>query len=203
MTRTRLRAPAPVRVVFDGQSRITAASGNPPAYVMAGTGVPWVTVAVPGDGWYDLTATAATRLWPQARTTGTDVLVLAGGEGDIWNAAPSGQQTGAVAYARLVAYADAARTAGFDAVIACTAPPAGPDVLGTGRPTPSEVEALDGYNALIRGSDEFDAVADVAAALPDATDTDLFLIDRTHLTAAGAQVSASVIAPVLAPFLTP
>lgn len=200
MTKAKLRSPAAIRVVFDGQSRLT--SPAVPPHVMTGKSVPWVNVAKGGHGWYDLTADASTRLHRQARKSGTDILVLFGGEGDLWNASPSGQQSGATVYSRLTTYANAARTAGFDFVLVCTVPPAGPDVLGTGRPSPSEVQALLDYNDLIRlNAGDWDGVIDVATVLDDATDQTYFAIDRTHFNATGAQTAADLIRPVLFDFI--
>lgn len=199
-----VRGPAPVRVVFTGQSHlnIPAAPNNAPTFAMHGTGVPWANVAISGNGWYDLTnnATHLASLRAQARGgTGTNILCMYGGQGDIWNDSPSGQQTGATAHTRATSYATTARGYGYDLVVMCTVPPAGPNVLGTGRPTAGEVTALNDYNAAIRANtgSPWDAIADVNAVLDDATDTTYFDIDRTHYVAAGAQVAAGIIAAAI------
>lgn len=197
------RAPAPVRIVFDGQSmnNSPAPPNNVPTFLMHGRGLPWANVSISGEGWLDLTATVTTRLFPQARNRSgcTDILIMFGGQGDMWNSLPNGQQTGAVTYQRAIDYADAARGAGFDKVLIVACPTAGPNVLGTGRPTPSESQALIDYNALIlANSGGFDAVADVSVSpFDDATNATYFAIDRTHLTAVGAETAASYIAPEL------
>ena len=113
------------------------------------------------------------------------------GQGDILDEAPGGQQTGAVAYARLIAYAEAAVVAGFDAFLVVTCPTIGPDVLGTGRPTVSEAAALAEYNALIVSElDPLLVVRCDTAPFDDATNTTYFDVDRTHITEAGSALAA-------------
>lgn len=211
MTKARLRGPAPVRVVFDGQSHnnVPAPPVNMPTVVMKGLDIPWVNVAISGYGWGSgpsnnggLAGSASVRLWPQVRNRAgcTDILVMCGGQGDILNgSSDSGGQTGAVVYQRAIDYADNARAAGFDLILITTSPPIGPDVLGTGRPTPEEQQAIDDYNTLIlANSGDFDAVANISVPpLNDATNLTYFQIDYTHFTAAGAQAAANIIKPVL------
>ncbi len=199
MTRTRLRAPAPVRVVFDGQSMLTvpAAPNDAATLAMAGLGIPWHNAAEAGSGWYEHVLDTDIHLVPQARA-GTDVLILWGGQGDILDEAPGGQQTGAVTYGRLIAYAEAAAVAGFDAFLVVTCPVIGPDVLGTGRPTESEATALAEYNALIVSELPAEIVVRCdTAPFDDATNTDVFDVDRTHLTPAGAALAAGRIRSAL------
>lgn len=197
------RAPAGIRVVFDGQSlcNVPVAPHNMPTFLMNNRFIPWVNVAISGHGWLDLTPSAETRLFPYARNRAgcTDILVMCGGQGDLFNAAPDGQQTGAVAYARAIDYANAARSAGFDYVLITTMSAVGPDVLGTGRPSPSELQGMVDYNVLVlANSGGFDAVADISVSpLDDATNTDFYHIDRTHYVAEGAKAAAELIAPAL------
>lgn len=192
-TRTRLRPPAPLRVVFDGQSMLTvpAPPDDVATLAMAGLGVPWHNAAEAGSGWYEHLADTAEHLAPQARLAHDDLLVLWGGQADILDDAPVGQQTGAATFQRLVDYATAAAGEGFDALLIVTCPAIGPDVLGTGRPTPTEAQALVDYNALIVSTfDPGSVVRCDTAPFDDATDTTYFAADRTHLTAAGAAVAA-------------
>lgn len=187
--------------MYDGQSMFTV----PPAPLRSAdrataaflSGFPFGTAlllslgnvaAVAGHGWYVLAADAPTRLWPLTSPGRADILVMWGGQGDIVDAAPNGQQTGAAVYARAVAYAADARTAGFIGVVICTLPTIGPNVLGTGRPTPSEATAITDYNAaIVENTGGFDAVVRCdTPPFDDATDPTWFQIDRTHLTAAGA-----------------
>lgn len=199
MSQGQLRGPAPVRVVFDGQSLnyTPAAPYNVPTRVMSGRHIPWTSVGIGGNGWFDLATTAATRLFPQVRDIAgcTDILIMNGGQGDFLNAAPSGQQSGATCYSRAVSYANAARAAGFDKIIITTHPAMGPDMLGTGRPTPLEATSLADYNTLVlANSGGFDAIADTSVApLNDATNTTYFDIDRLHFLAPGAQAAADII----------
>lgn len=210
MVRPAYVPPRGIRIVFDGQSmnNTPAAPQNMPTYVMATRPYPWTaSPAIGGAGWYDLSRTDSptfnpnTRLYPQARTRPgcTDILVMTGGQGDTLNDSPSGQQTGAVAYARAVAYADAARAAGFDKIIMSTSPAMGPNMLGTGRPTTFEATSRADYNALVlANSGGFDAVADISVApLDDATNLTYFAIDRLHWSPAGAQAAAAIIGPVI------
>jgi lysophospholipase L1-like esterase len=199
MPRGRFRAPAPVRVVFDGQSMnvIPSYPDNAPWFAMSGRNIPWANVAINGQGWYDLTPTINTRLAPQARNRAgcIDVLVMNGGQGDVLNASPSGGQTGAVCYQRAIDYADLARDIGFQYVILATWSAWGADMLGTGRPTPAEAAARSSYNALaLANSGGFDAVADVSVApLNDATNLDYFQFDRLHLSQDGAKIMGSIL----------
>jgi hypothetical protein len=205
MAPARLRAPAPVRVVFDGQSFLNwpAAPDNVPSVLMHGNGVPWHNVAVDGQGWGVLATTQAARLFPQARPSPLlDVLVMVGGWSDIVYDGETGEATHAFA----VAYADAARAAGFDQVICATIPASGPNILGLGIPTSTDYERIDAYNALVMADadGDFDAVVDLAVApLDDATNATYFLGDKLHFRAAGAAAAAELIRPVLEPFLTP
>lgn len=208
MTRAQLRGPAPVRVVWDGQShnRVPAAPDNAPTRAMTGLGVPWANVANSGWGWESgggvggLAPSAPTRRDPQARGNGQTILMMLGGQGDATNGSgENGQADAEECYARAERYRDSAYAAGFDLVVGFTYPAIGPDVLGTGRPSPSEQAAIDGHNALmLDNADDWAAVVDCRTPpLDDATDPTYYQIDRTHLTVAGAQVLADLIRPVL------
>lgn len=210
MTQAKLRTPAPIRIVFDGQSlnNVPAYPMNMPHYVMANRFIPWVDVAISGMGWLDLTPTVATRLYPYARNRPgcVDILMLEGGQGDILNSGTgyeSDHVDGATTYTRAVTYANNARTAGFDYVLISNITPIGPNVLGTGRPTTSEESAIEDYQALIlANSGGFDAVIDInQPPLNDATNGTYFYVDRTHWVEEGARAAAAIISPVLDAFL--
>lgn len=197
--RAQLRSPAPRRIVWDGQSHNWVPGPGQwfpgrsvPVQVMDGSDVPWQIIAINGTSWGTLATTVATRRNPQVRSTGTDVLVMLGGQSDVLQDA----QTGAQAYARACSYRDSARVAGFGEVIGCTMPDIGP-ILGV---TPTQHQALLDHNTLMRAdSGSWDAVADLYAVLPDALDTDLFQIDQLHLTTAGAALAADVLRPLVLP----
>ena len=210
MTVYAVRSPAPVRVVWDGQSQLRTPVASPdlyiPARVMFGTGVPWHNASVAGTGWEHgtgasdpgLDADADTRLFPQARNRSgcDDVLVLSGGQHDaIWAVTDELTDPGLVAYDALVTYADAARAAGFTYVIATTMPAI--------ASVPVQA-AFDQHNAaLLADESNFDATVDIAVGDLDDAGSAYFIGGGIHLSAAGAQAAADLISPVLAPFLTP
>lgn len=209
MTAAALRSPAEVRVTFDGQSLCNYPDppNNAPTLVMAGLGVPWANVALNGIGWYDLAGTVTTRRDPQSpasRAGKLDVLVMLGGQSDVYAAAPSGDQTGATIYDRAVSYATSARAAGFDRVLLCTLPPMGPNAYGLGIPTASQAQAITDFNTLaLANSGGFEAVADLHVPPLDDSSSTTYYLDRLHWTAAGAVAAASIIRAALLPLLTP
>jgi lysophospholipase L1-like esterase len=190
----RLRLPAPIRVVFDGQSHneTPAPPNSIPDFLMHGRAIPWVEVAVGGAGWDELDPTQAARLFPQVRSGLTDVLIMNGGQGDVLDLG----YTGAQAYTAAVDYKNAAVAAGFDAVLITTQPAFAAGVYPITGPM---LTARAAYNALVlANSGGFDAVADISVdPLDDATDTTYFQFDRLHLTAVGAEAAADLIAPAL------
>ena len=211
MTVSGIRNSAPVRVVFDGQSH----NSWPPAELPPGTpwadgigpypnrlmrymvGVPWYNAALGGHGWGSLTADASTRLHPQARNRDgcTDVLIMSGGQGDIYQ----DDCTGAQVYARAVAYAQAARGAGFQYVLVTTMPAFGPG--GSIDPTPDMLQARIDHNTLMMADagNDWDGVADWHShpALADATNTTYFENDFVHFKPAAADVAAFIVEPIL------
>lgn len=198
-----LRAPAPVRVVFDGQSQLTIPEAplNAPTFGMRDSGVPWHNVAVNGTGWEDLLTTQAARLLTQARPDPlVDILVMVGGWSDII-ADTSGEDTHAFA----VTYAENARAAGFDHVICATIPVTGPNIYNAGIPTPSQYDEIDAYNALVMAdtAGDFDASVNISTApLDDATDSTYFIFDRLHFNVPGAVEVGRRLREAIAPFLT-
>lgn len=205
-----LRLPAPWRVVWDGQSynNIPAPPDGVPSQTMRSwPSVPWANVSINGTGFAVLASTVVARRDPWGRAPGT-ILIMNGGQSDVLTGVLStggpGGLTGATAYAVQVAYAASARAAGFAYVVGATVPAMGPDIAGTGQPTGSQQTAIEDLNDLIRAdpSGAFDAVADLAAVLTDATDEDLYLADRLHPTPAGAAAMAAVWVATLTPLLT-
>lgn len=190
MATAQLRAPAPVRVVFDGQSHLNIPETYPaPYHAMLGSGIPWHNVAVNGQGWGALVADQSTRLFPQARPSPlVDILVMVGGWSDLVPSAV-GPVDGETAHARAVTYAENARAAGFDYVICSTVPGTGPNVLNLGIPTTGQYEEIDTYNALVMAdtAGDFDASVDISTApLDDATNGTYYLFDRLHFLNPGA-----------------
>lgn len=194
MSRGRIRAAAPVRVVFDGQSMNVSPNypNNAPNFAMKGKKVPWANVAVGGKGWGDLMVDINTRLRPQVRNQAgcVDILVMNGGQGDMLNEPPSGGQDGVVCYQRAIDYGAAARALGFDYIILVTWSAMGPNMLGTGRPNPVEQQTINDYNALaLANSGGFDGVVNVSVApFDDASELTYFMFDRLHLSPAGAEI---------------
>lgn len=196
MPPAQLRAPAEVRVVWDGQSYLLAPTvgRKVPEQAMAGTGIPHAVVAVNGQGWVNLTPTAAARVRPQARS-GLDVLVMFGGLSDV-----IGGYTGTQSYDLAVDYKDQAVGWGFDATIMCTWPAVGPNAAGTGFPDAGDQDEIDTYNALVlANTGGWDAVVDMSddPRMNDATDLTYWHPDRLHFTEAGSGVAAALIRPVL------
>lgn len=192
------RAAGAWRPVFDGQSLNNIAAGPElitptatyPFRAMASRGLAWSNVAVDGESWTVLAATAATRLWPLLTGPETSsVLIMCGGTADLNLESDSA----ATVYANMADYADAAKTAGADLVIGTTITPATP-LTG-----PKET-ARTGANALLladaRGS--FDHVVDFAGTtgLDDHT-SQFYAFDGIHLSWLGAQLAADTMAPTL------
>lgn len=195
MSRAQVRAPAPVRVVFDGQSMnwFPFPPYNMPTFAMSGTQIPYEIVAVSGTGWSELQDTIATRVHPQARNRDgcVDILVMNGGQSDILDTS----LTGAELYDVVVDYATSAKAAGFTHVILATLPDMGADVQGdVGRPTEAEYQVIADFNELaIANSGEFDAVVDISSPPFDDAENPIYYRaeDRLHWTVTGAQEAAT------------
>lgn len=190
---------APFRVVFDGQSHnnIPAAPNGMPSQLMSGRSIPWANVAVNGASWTSLLATVGSRrVYEQATLhAGQTILVMTGGTQDILDG-----DTGAQVYADAVAYAEAARTAGYDYALASTIP----DALNIDD-DPDQAQARADHNGLILAdaAEAFDGVIDFDTALPDVGDTTYWDVDFVHLKPAGAGVVAALYAPLLDAIVTP
>lgn len=196
---------SPYGIVFDGQSlNLIPGSNTYPMQMMAelefdGYPLPWANVARGGASWTELTngtdlyPAAPLRLYPRANIGLQTVLVLCGGTSDIFTEG----DTGAEIYADMELYADNARGAGFDFVVAQTITPY--NGISAGQET-----ARDDANARI--------LADAGNAFDDTvnltTDPDMenplssYYVDGTHWTETGAGVAADLTRPVVAALLT-
>jgi hypothetical protein len=196
-----IRSPAPVRLVFVGPSHLYLPA--PPddvdtrAWQMLG-GLPTyakISVEHGGEGWSDLGDRFSEEVAHLGRTRPgcESVLVMAPTPIDI-----AQEATAEEAYDFAVSFADRARAAGFDYVIACTSPYVGEvyDIF-----TPVDVAGgLLAYNALMvaDASEAFDAVVRAdTAPLDDPYDTTYFLADQLHLAAAGGEALAAKIAEAI------
>lgn len=177
-------------VVFDGQSMNHIPQSGPyPAAVMDGLGVPWTISGVSGASWTTLASTVELRTHQYFKPYRNSILVLAGGSSDVSDSGDN--DTGAQALADMEAYADAARAAGANYIIACTVTPAN---IMTGD---GEAQRLI-LNTGILASNHWEAVVDVAAHpdLDNYSDT-TYYSDGAHLTAAGVTVYAGLVRPAV------
>lgn len=187
--------PSPWIVVFDGQS-LNLVPGPVATYgykVMSGRGLPWRITAksgVPWEGnpvpWSDLTDDAATRTHPLAKAARQACLVMCGGQSDIW-----ANDTAAQVYADEVAYANAARSAGFDWIIGTTITA---NQFNTGA---QNTERL-AHNVLLLAdaSNAFDDVVDLAANA-NLEDYGTYTFDGVHWSGAATTIVASLLDPYL------
>lgn len=205
MTVARVRAPAPKRVVFDGQSMNLFPSppfGTPmPEILMenySSIPVPWEVVAIGDTGWVELEPTFETRTKPQARSRAGDIIILNGGQSDIYELDRSGAQ----AYADLTNYIDLCRDAGFETIIVTTPPDMG---LGGASGLTSAQNRVDLQilrDLTIANAAGADEVVDLfVPPLDDATNTTYFFADLVHVTTAGATAMADLIEPALTPYI--
>lgn len=186
------------RVVFDGQSLNIVPSSpagvNYPARAMEGRPYPGNNVAISGTSWTVLATTVTTRRDVYATAADNTTLVLQGGQADVL-----ADDTGATVMADIVSYAQSARTAGFDTVIATTMPPMTPWL------SEDQETALAAFNTLLLADagGDFDYVVDLnATALGDNSDLTYYQADLIHWTAAGAQLAADTISSTLDTVLT-
>jgi hypothetical protein len=180
-------SPGPgANVVFDGQSYnlVPGRHRSYPAQVMADRDEDWSVVALDGTSWTVLADDAADR---QQLSEGFDLLVMAGGFTDLAGELDSAEQV----LADEVAYADAARARGFDAVVALTIPPS---TVIENRPG-QEAERVQ-HNRLLLKSAGFDAVVDIEVPCIDDARSDCYS-DGTHWSGRGAGIVAELVAPVV------
>lgn len=199
MSQSRSRDPAPVRIVFDGQSmNILPYPRHIPFFTMHGTGVPYIITGYPGYGWTQLTPTQEARLVPQVRNKPglTDVLVMNGGQGDILG---DFDTTGEEAFATAVTYATAARSYGFSYIILCTWPDISPNIEASSPAKRAEFLAFNEY-ARNNYTTDFDSLVDLGSVLTDYTDKTLYSEDDIHLNEHGAYVGAQLMKTTLGNF---
>lgn len=157
---------------------------------MAGrTGCTWTQAAIPGQSWTLLAGYGGLAPFGNSQRS---IGVFLGGQSDIFEAVDG--DTGAEAYADLIAYVALCRAAGCTDVILATIPP------WTGI-TAGEATARNDYNTLIRASvvaGDADAVVDLDA-VPELSDPAnlTYYVDGIHWALAGATVAAATLDPVL------
>lgn len=156
-------------IVFTGQSLLNVYNQALVTEIMAGiSDVPYKNRGIAGGSWTALLNGGGGIIFPADEYTWpyfigeSNLLVLLGGTSDILFEGNTGAQT----YADLVTFAEAARAAGADKVIAGTIPP-------TTQFNPTMEGYRVAHNALLMGAEgaaDFDGVFDVSVApLNDAT----------------------------------
>lgn len=184
----------PLFVAFDGDSManypVTPTVGtrrmpreNYPHKIMTGLGIPAANVCIDGASWATRTTTAATSLFPQFSKATTAGLFMMGGHNEVEFLA-----TAQDVYDEWVTYADNARAAGADWIVALTCLPAF-NFDGT-----EETLRVDS-NALIMADADtaFDVKIDIAAV----PGLDNFLsanyLDAVHLDEPGTDLLAETV----------
>ena len=187
------------QIIFDGDSWTVGKQANAVPYPLVATqaiGGNWraTSVAVSGQTVATMTTNAPTNVDTliDAAQFPRNVVVMLGGINDI-----AGSADAATTYARIVAYHQARRAAGWKTV-ACTIPHATAASVGGAAFNP----VADAVNALIRANwgTFADALADLAAdsRLQDATDTTYYNADELHGTTAGYAVVGAIVGAALA-----
>lgn len=145
------------------------------------------SVAVSGTSYAQRTPTAALRVDTYLVNAKRTILVDIAGQGDV-----DGGLTAQQIYDAAVAYKDARMAAGVHCYAICTVPHA--TIYAAGEQT-----ARLAYNDLLRASDEFDVVIDLAARpeMQDASNLTYWDADGIHPNPAGAAVIAEEIADAL------
>ena len=138
-------------VVFDGQSLNRVPVPDYPALAMAGfRDAAAENIAVNGESWTVLAKDVETRRDPHA--DGYAVLVMVGGTSDV----TSGDD-GPTVYRDMASYAESAREAGFEYVIAATIQPS------TGLTSAEDAARAEANRLLLADADDaFDEVVDLA-----------------------------------------
>ena len=198
-----LAVAAPYSFVFDGQSQNFFPIGPDtyPKQLMADLGTidgyvpPSSMVAEGGASWSMLlagttpgVAPATIRTHPRAHQALITFLVMCGGTQDVLE-----NDTAATIYADMVAYANAARVAGFEPIVATTVPPS------TTFSGPQETQrAAANVLILADASNAFDGVADVTVApLNNPADTTYWNVDGIHWNETGCGLVADIVRAVI------
>ncbi len=211
-----IRPPGLVRVFFTGQSRnfYPLASNSVDAYptrLMSNyPGIDWRAddIAFSGYSWTNLTPLAARDLHRRLGHAANNVIVCCGGEADIFGIA--GNDTGAVAFADITAYVDAARTAATGHGTNLYA--IGTTLCGSNTISATRNGRRIDYNDLMvaDAAGDFDEVADLdgtaiggpASGSEVSGIDDTYYADGVHWNALGAQLAADTIEPHMDAILT-
>lgn len=192
MSRGQFRS-APYFVVFAGQS-LNIMPGPALCYPTQLMGdyfpaVPYANVAIGSMSWTNLSVIQAANVNIHANGGLTTILIMCGGTADVFIE----NDTGATLYAQEVAYANAARAAGFNHIIGTT-------ITSTTAFSPGQNTERSNHNTLLLAdaSAAFDSVVDLAGdpRLDDPADA-TYYADGTHWTSAGAQAAADLVFPAL------
>jgi hypothetical protein len=164
----------------------------------SGAPVPVFTPAIGGTSWTVLATTFVARLLPYLPSSARPKIILNGGTQDVIDG-----DTAATVYADMLAHARRIRlnSPAGAILIGCTIPPvdaANPLTFGAWTAPREAVRVA--ANVLIAANADggWDAVADLAAVLPDPTDAEsfqgagdgTFAIDGLHLSDVGAAIGA-------------
>jgi hypothetical protein len=162
-----------------------------PSFVMEGSSVPWVSIALNGWAWSSLAVNQVMRAASLVGGFEKTVVVMTGGTQDLQEG-----DTELMIINDMQAYAAALRTLGVDKIIVTTITP-------SVNFDATEESRRQTVNDLLLVADDYDAVVDVAS-IPELGDhTDLtYYSDGTHLTPVGAQIMGDEISFVLNPILT-
>lgn len=181
---------AKLYIIFDGQSMSLV--NNMPGHLMPSfPKVPWQNRSQGGLSVTLLSGTVEHRINPYANAGRTTALFLVcPGYGDIKNELDSG----ATLYSNQVAYATAARAAGYDYIVSSTLCPS------TDFTAPMETARLAANIALMNdASNAFDYVVDLAntAGLNEDPSGSAYYQDTVHWSSLGASTAATAFAPTV------
>lgn len=151
----------------------------------------WSVVALAGTTYAQRATTVVGRVDQYARLSARPALIDLGGQSDLLT-----DMSATSLLTASEAYASERRTAGFAVLVGCTIPHMAEGMVS---PTVGQEAQRVAYNALLRSSVVFDAIADLAAdpRLSDASNATYFS-DGLHPTLAGAAAIADVFEATLA-----
>jgi hypothetical protein len=196
---------APARVVCVGNSANNWPPATPenwfieplppvpslPERLCSPLGVPFATVCRGGQGWSDLLADEAflaeVASQPRHLSGALDVVVMNGGQSDVWYELHTPEE----GYAFAVEFAAWLRGVGFDRVVGVTFPS-----------VPEDVMTLETWEATVElyasdPDEAFDSIALAHLALPDCYDSTFYASDDLHLNAVGRDRHAGAIRPAV------